>query len=1042
MSRPTCLTTECRRDPVGIDVPRPRLSWVPPARQSAYEIDAPGLWQSGRVESGESLGIAWGGPPLPTGARVAWRVRIWDAEGRASDWSNTATWVQGVMDADDWANARWIGAPPEMFDDFDWANARWMGRHGAHDRMHDGQVECNFSHALDLPGVPPKAMAWLLGSGGKTDLLVNGVRILGDPGPSCNARYDRRHPDVRDIAPYLRPGRNTLQIRVRMPPDAEQPPAVLFALVEDWGAPALAASGADWEGAGLDLGPADSPPFGLPAPIARRERSAPAFEKAFDVRPGLQRATLFITGLGFYEAFLGGRRVGNKVLDPAPTAYDKTVLYSTYVVERMLRPGRNALRVLLGHGWFDVAADVTWQFHRAPWRGAPRLLARLVLEYADGSRDDVVSDASWREIPSPVSCDSMRESETIGAPMPGDADLRARTVHAAVVPAPAGRLAAATLPGAVRGRPIAPVSLERLGPRSFLASFPANLAGHVRARFRGLRAGDVVAVRYDERLDVDPFTDKIRALEPWRYDEMPWCFPRIINGAYFGGRGAEVLPGADFALDRFVARGGRATETYEPRFTYNGFRYARLDGLRHAPRPGDIAAIPVQTDFPAISTLRTSDSTLNALLAAADRSYRSNFTDGFPTDCPHREKNGWTCDGAMASEFAQYAYENTAAYAKWCGDLIDSQNPDGSIPGIVPSSGWGYDWGNGADWDHTLTIVPWHLWAYRGDRRTLERIYPAVRRYVAYAESRLTPEGLADFGLGDWCPVSTEPDRALCCTCYHRQTLVLAARMASLLGRPADAARFRKRAEAARSAFHRAFHRGGGVYGDPEKGPQTSQAMALEFGMVPPERLADARAALVAAVRRAGNRFDGGLHGGKHVFRALSRAGHTALALDMLLATGPDTFTRMLATGDGTLHESLGDIHNSRNHVMFGDFVCWAWQFLAGIRLDAADEATPEVAAIDPVAPAFRRVVVAPVPVARLSHVDASIRTPYGRLAAAWTRGEDGRVRYRVRVPPAIDATLCLPDNPDGTPPPAPRGWRPIGRGNRFGTPTTEFARP
>ena len=739
---------------------------------------------------------------------------------------------------------------------------------------------------------------------------------------------------------------------------------------------------------------------------AGSEIPTPVFTKRFTVREKPVAAALHITGLGYYEASLNGRRIGTKVLDPSPTDYGKTVLYSTYQLENELRPGENVLSVMVGHGLYCVRALSHWWFERAPWKAPPCMIARLELTYGDGRTETVVTDGSWRQVKGPVGYDDFREGEVVGAWHPSLPDYGADGLPVVVCRGPKGRLVAESHHPAEVTETFAPVSIHAFGDDVQVVEFPKDISGWVRLAIRGARKGDVVSVRYDERVERDFSPVAPSPGYAGRLREPANGPDRRRIDCYFEASASFPVCTKDigFQTDRIVCSGADE-EIYEPRFTYNGFRYVVIRGLRTPLRPEDVTAKFVHTAFPRLASFTCSDPLFNRLMAMADVSYRSNFTDGFPTDCPHREKNGWTGDASFAAELAQYCYGNTSGYEKWLRDICDAQNAQGDIPGIVPSAGWGFAWGNGPAWDSALPVIAWNLYVYRDDRRILDEIYPALKRYLDYTATKAR-NGLVRHGLGDWVPPDGRyvPSTDFTSSCYYLQAQQIASRIAAVKGLEEDAARFAAGAEATRAAINARFLKGDGTY---DNGGQTAQGMALSFGIVPRDRLVAARARLVASVNEADGKTRMGVLGMKHAFRALSEAGRSELAFAMITHPGSPSPADWARKGGTALWEDWSD-GASRNHVMFGDFACWAYQWLAGIRLpDGGTAATP-----DPAARAFKEVLIAPAFVPQLSHVKAHVDGIYGRVAVEWRRA-GGKIAFNVTVPPNTTATLRLPGEPD-----------------------------
>ncbi|MBQ8111814.1 MAG: family 78 glycoside hydrolase catalytic domain, partial [Kiritimatiellae bacterium] len=762
---PRGLVVERLENPCGVDSPAPRFSWKMTAEkgekdvvQSAYRVlvasskeklaaDSGDLWDSGKVEGAQSIDVAYAGKPLASSRRYWWKVRTWNGAGAESAWSAPAEWVTGILQPDGW-KAKWIGPDASTRPDADMAGARWItAKPNAR-----GDVELRFD--FDFAGAKPGEYVELLhAASARHEIDVNGKEFHRHFG-----HVDRwNHLRFRDMTPWLKPGKNTMTVRVKK--GAKGVPQAFICTLRFPDGRRIVTDGTH----GDDLGGLRDTPYGKEL-VTREEIASPAFEKKFTVSRPVASAILHVTGVGFYEASLNGRKIGDKVLDPSPTAYDRHVLYSTYDLGGALKQGVNTLKVLVGHGWYDVRSIAVWNFDVAPWRDFPRMIAQLEIAYADGSRETVVSDGSWRQVESPVGYDCIREGEVIGAHNPAQPDFAAREIRAAEVPAPKGALVAENCPGAKVMRTIAPKAIHAFPDGTYVVEFPENFAGWVRMDVRGQKKGDVLAIRYDERVNRDFSPASVRRID---------CHFRYTASQ------AVCAAGAKFQTDRFVSSGADV-ERYEPRFTYNGFQYVVLSGLRAAPRKEDITGCVVHTDFPAIGSFECSDETFNTLMKMGDRAYRSNFADGYPTDCPHREKNGWTGDASIASELAQYCYENTAAYEKWLRDIMDTQLANGDICCIVPTSGWGFRWGNGPAWDSALPVVAWNLWCYRGDRRALDAVYPALKRYVDYT-STLAKGNLVRHGLGDWIPVERRhmPSTELTSSCYYRQAAAILSRIAS-----------------------------------------------------------------------------------------------------------------------------------------------------------------------------------------------------------------------------------------------------------------------
>jgi alpha-L-rhamnosidase len=981
---PEALTVEYLKDPVGLDCLAPRLSWkllptetsAKNLSQAAYQVevlktmskDHAVVWDSGKVLSAQSLNVVYTGAPLVSSGRYAWRVRVWTpGDETPSAWSIPATWVMGLVKPEEWT-AKWIGANAATRPDFDMAGAKWI--YGGNAK------KGSFEKVFNTPAIPAGKIALLALAGDETfDVLFNGKEAVKTWGHLNSPKQMR----FVDVTSFIKPGENKITAVVQSKKGGHA--GFIAALRMPDGSSVVTDTSWSQVAKTADI---DATPHGR---IERRiEAVSPAFEKAFTVKKNLAEATLHITGVGFYEASLNGLRIGKKVLDPVPTKFDTRVLYSTYDLTGQLKAGDNVLNVLLGHGWYDVRAVAVWNFDNAPWRNFPRMIAQLELLYADGTKELVCTDKSWRQVASPLGFDCIREGEVIGLQADKTLDLSKTVILAEEVPGPGGNLVAEALPPSVIVQEIKPKAIRKIADGAWGVDFGQNMAGWIRLLVKGQGRGDVLTIRYGERQAADGRVD-IKPLDAhFRYPAS-----------------SLLLPGGGFQVDRFVCDGS-AKQTYEPRFTYNGFQYAEISGL-HTLSVEDVVACVVQTDFKSAGSFTCSHELINKLQDAIIWAYRGNFANGYPTDCPHREKNGWTGDAHLAAELAMYNCQNTAAYEKWIQDMMDEQRPDGNVAAIVPTSGWGYEWGNGPAWDSALVIIPWTLYVYQGNVRLLEKAYPSMAKYVDYMGSR-AKDYIASHGLSDWTPVETKTPTEVTSTGYYYLDVQILARAAEALGKAEDAKKYAALAEQIKSAYNQKLYKGDGVY---SVGSQTAQSCALHQGFVPAAERSKVEAKLAEVVEKNNAYPDFGILGSKYVFRSLSEAGRSDLAFAMATKDDKKSYGTWIRRGATTLWEDWGD-GDSRNHIMFGDVSAWWYQTLAGIRL--ADTVSAVALKNNPGEIAFKKIVIAPVPVQGLEWVKAQHDSPYGIIRVSWKKS-NGLFKLDLDVPVNTTATICLPVKPD-----------------------------
>ncbi len=413
----------------------------------------------------------------------------------------------------------------------------------------------------------------------------------------------------------------------------------------------------------------------------------------------------------------------------------------------------------------------------------------------------------------------------------------------------------------------------------------------------------------------------------------------------------------------------------------------------------NLKAVFIHSAVPESGTLSCSSETVDGIYKAAMASYLSNL-QGYPTDCPQREKNGWTGDAHIAAETGLYAYDAFTVYEKWLADHRDEQQPNGVLPDIIPTPGWGY-WnpsanGNGLDWTSTIALIPWELYLFYGDEKPLRDCYQNIRRYVDYALT-LTKDGLCTWGRGDWVPVTSRSNKTLVCSCFLYKDLKILSKAARMFGFAEDAVKYSAIAEEVRDAVNAEFlDTISGVYAG---GMQTDQSLPLVFGLVPGEYRAKVVDALVKRVEADNYHVNAGVHGAKAVLNALSENGKGEIAYRMATATDYPSWGWWLKNGRTTLVENWridASRDNSDNHIMFGDVAAWFHRSLGGINPD-------------PEHPGFKHVILRPVFPKGLNRMECSHDSPYGKIVSKWER-KGRKVRYTAVIPCGCTATLIKPD--------------------------------
>jgi alpha-L-rhamnosidase len=730
-----------------------------------------------------------------------------------------------------------------------------------------------------------------------------------------------------------------------------------------WSAPA------SWEMGLLDK--ADWTGHWIGATTDTEYRPAPYLRRSFALSKPIESARLTISGLGYYELHCNGKRVGDHVLDPGYTRYDRRALYVTYDLTPYLRRGENAIGAILGTGWQNVHTRAVWYFDRAPWRAAPRLLANLRVRYRDGTSETIATDHQWRVATGPIVFDSIYGGESYDArlEMPGWDTAGFRDDgwrRASEVEAPGGLLTAQAMPPIRATQMITPVEVTESKPGVFVFDLGQGLSGHARLTVSA-PAGTRITMRYGERLHPDG----------------------TLDATHLAQHQIKTDPPQQFQTDIYICKGG-GVETWEARFVYHGFQYVEVTGLPGKPSQESLKAVFTHTDVPSVGEFSCSNALLNRIWRNTRWSYLSNLAS-IPTDCPHREKNGWTGDAHLAAEAGLLNFDGITLYRKWVDDIADEQRPSGELPGIVPSSGWGYEWGNGPAWDSAYLLVPMYLYLYYGDARILTSHYEGMRRYVDYLTTRAM-DGIVSIGLGDWVPWKTETPVEVTSTAYYYRDALIVAKTAELLGRRDEAAHYAALADSIRRAFLARFY--DRATHSVANGGQTALSCALYQELVPTEDRPAVLASLVAAVEKCDNHIDTGILGAKYLLNTLTDCGRTDVAYQIAAQKTEPGWGWWVEQGATTLWESWGGT-DSRNHIMFGDISAWFVKALAGINPD-------------PSGPGFRHILIQPHVVGDLTSATAHYDSVRGRIESGW-RLEGDRLTLRVRIPANATAIVRVP---------------------------------
>ncbi|MFZ5429915.1 MAG: glycoside hydrolase family 78 protein [Bacteroidota bacterium] len=831
-ARVTGLQCESQVNPLGIDREKPLLQWKLKddrrgAAQTAWQVlaatsaellnkDTGDLWDSGKVDSDQSVHLEYSGKPLNSGEAVYWKVRVWDAEGKPTAWSEAATWEMGLLNPADW-------------------QASWIAR------------------SMDAP---------------------------------TRSVYMRKEVSLSDKS--------------------------------------------------------------------------------------VQKARLFVTGLGNYVFFINGSRVGNDLLTPGWTDFPKRLEYQVYDVTSMLGEGSNALGAMLGSMWWS--GGLGWQGGVRYSEGPLKLLAQLQIEYSDGSADMVTTDTTWKWHDSPIVFDHIYHGETYDANLeiegwnsPGFDDAE---WFAAEPASYEGLLVGPRFPALREQMQLSPVSLNEPVSGEYVYDLGQNMVGWAQFMVNAPK-GDTITLRYAELLHDD------------------------------GTVAQENLRSAR-VTDKIISNG--EPMVWEPKFTYHGFRYVQISGMKEKPAQTALIGKVIHTDQPFVGKLETSNELINKINRNITWGQRGNFFT-VPTDCPQRdERLGWMGDAQIFAPTANFNMHLDRYWTKWMFDIFDGQHESGWVHDVSPAIVVGGPSKPG--WGDAAVIVPWITYRYFGNTRIVEENYEGMKKWVDYMHSKsdnliyIWNEGNGQWhGYGDWIAVEPTPSAPIG-TAYFSYTAKLLSEMAEITGRSTDAAYYRDLSEKIAKAYQE-------KYWDKETlsypgGTQTANLLPLAFGITPPELEGQVVKNLVENVKEKDVHPTTGFLGTGYILPMLSKYGHHDLAYRMINQTTYPSWGYMVEKGATSIWELWNsdterpEGMNSRNHFALGCVGEWMWNTLAGVNI--CDEF-----------PGFKRVIIRPEPVGDLKWVKAEYETNYGAVVVDW-KVEGTTFTMDLTVPANTSALVEFPE--------------------------------
>lgn len=727
----------------------------------------------------------------------------------------------------------------------------------------------------------------------------------------------------------------------------------------------------------------------------------PIFRKQFSTASSaVKRVQLYIAGPSFYEAYLNGEKIGANVLDPGQTNYEDYTFYTAYNIDPTEINKENVLGVMLGNGWYNQ--NQVWKAPHQEYSnmayGQPTFIAQLVIDYEDGKQEVLATDESWSWKSGPITYSNIYGGETYDANLEVDNWLSPDSStedwsNAQLSDDHPTELFEQFAEPIQKMGTVDVKNVTEVEGGKYIFDFGQNFAGWAKLKINGQK-GQAITIRFAEEIDslgnLDPTSTGVRAT-------------KVVQ------------------TSKYICK-GEGVEIWEPRFTYHGFRYAEVSGLTEKPSADLLTGIVVYSSVERIGSFTSSEENINKLHDLANWTITSNI-HSIPTDCPHRERCGWTGDSHALAQSLLFNYDAPRFLTKYMLDMRSSARneakelyfgesfhdrsiitkPKGIPTMIVPgkrTSGTA-----SPDWGTAMVQLPWYLYLYNGDKEILKEFYPDMKTWVEYIHAKNT-NGIITHGLGDWCPPggNSNIDCAVpaSSSAFHILDVSLMLQIAKALGKTGDADDFAAKLKMLKDSFNKEFYDlEAGSYGS-----QTGNAMALEIGIVPEENKAKVAADIVKNIHEE---FDGflntGIFGLGRVFKVLCENGYEEEAHRLLSKKDNRSFATMWKHyGATTLWEVLPvdedydyDMlnHRSHSHPMQAGYDSWFYSGIAGINPSSEG-------------PGFKKIIFKPYLTQHLKKASASYESPYGTIKSSW-KSQDNKFVWSVSIPENTSAEILVP---------------------------------
>ena len=993
------------QNPLGIDDADPRLSWQLVAgtvaervqSETAYEIQVassaallaanqPDLWDSGKVVSSQPFYVTYGGSTLTSAQQVFWRMRVWDVSDQASAWSAIATWTMGLLNLTDWQSG-WLVPPPNGT--YSLNNCSWIW----------------YPEGNPTVSAPVGTRYFRKTFSVRSDSALTGATLLVTADNSYTAYLNgtqvAQGQDYTTVVPtsvtaQLQTGANLLAIAAANSGSVSNPAGLIGKLVltyadgsqtniqmdatwkaantlqTSWQSPSFIDS--SWTAA-LVLGTNGISPWGTSTTV---HTGLPIFRRQFTVNSGLQRALVYICGLGQYELSANGTKVGNALLAPGWSKYDKTCLYDTLDLTSYLTNGNNAVGIMLGNGMYNVSSTTRYDKFTGSF-GPPKVIAQIYLYYTNGTSQVITSDRQWQTTFGPITYSHVYGGEDYDARLAqsgwDQAGFNAASWSAAVITnGPGGILRGQShaAPPVVATQILQPIRTKTISSTNIVYDLGQNAALIPTLITHGL-AGAIIQITPAELTNSDG----------------------TVNRTSVGGGNAY--------WQYTVA--GTGSETWTPKFFYHGCRYLQVTltaaaGSSQLPVIDALSGTVIQSAVTNVGDFSCSSDLLNRTRTLIRWAQRNNLIS-ILTDCPHRERLGWLEQYNLHGPSLRYEFDVGQLFAKTMQDMADSQTTSGLQPSIAPEYAvFSGGFRDSPEWGSSVIIVPWQHYLYTGDDTLLRNNYSAMTNYFGYLKNQATNNFLNyPNGLGDWYDIGPNAPGysqltpiSLTADAYYCQDAQILAQVATEIGKPADATQFNLLATNIATAFNNTYYSAANGYY--ATGSQTAQSLPLYLGIVSATNQAAVLSALVSNVNSQG--LTAGDIGHRYLLRALADMGRSDVVYSLHGGTNNPGYGYILSQSATALTEAWdADPSSSQDHFMLGHITEWFYHDLAGIQND-------------PAAPGFQHVIIKPAFFSGINWVNASYASVRGTITNNWAL-TNNLATMNVTIPVGATASIYLP---------------------------------